>query len=174
MKPKLSEQITVDSNGNNRPRAHSAPVVSLLSTRPRTGGPTPNGSGLTVLTGSGSPHPALRKISQNGLTTSFCTAGNSPYYQRGSRASIGLHGTRLRTISICSRKESLEMRCCRINVLLVTMQLCLGTTVTALGFYMETISPSLSIRECPYWAGIPVSHVSLYRTPSIPHSNFFY
>lgn len=54
-------------------------------------------------------------------------------------------------------RESFEMRCCRINVLLVVMQMCLGATVTALGFYMETLTTSLSLRECAYWAGIPVS-----------------
>ena len=37
------------------------------------------------------------------------------------------------------------------------MQVCLGGMVTALAFYMETLTPTLGIRECPYWAGIPVS-----------------
>lgn len=52
---------------------------------------------------------------------------------------------------------SILTRCCRINVLLVIMQLCLGGMVTTLAFYMGTLTPSLKIRECPYWAGIPVS-----------------
>ena len=52
---------------------------------------------------------------------------------------------------------SIQIRCCRINVLLVIMQLCLGGMVTTLAFYMGTLTPSLKIRECPYWAGIPVS-----------------
>ena len=63
---------------------------------------------------------------------------------------------RRRTISVQSR-EHFEMRCCRINVLLVVMQLCLGIVITALGLYMETLTGSLKIRECPYWAGVPVS-----------------
>ena len=63
---------------------------------------------------------------------------------------------RRRTISVQSR-EHFEMRCCRINVLLVVMQLFLGIVITALGLYMETLTKSLKIRECPYWAGVPVS-----------------
>lgn len=63
---------------------------------------------------------------------------------------------RRRTISVQSR-EHFEMKCCRINVLLVVMQLCLGIMITALGLYMETLTESLKIREYPYWAGVPVS-----------------
>ena len=64
---------------------------------------------------------------------------------------------RIRLIKLICRCLLLLYRCCRINVLLVTMQVCLGGMVTALAFYMETLTPTLGIRECPYWAGIPVS-----------------
>ena len=70
-------------------------------------------------------------------------------------------GCRLKTLIIC--------RCCRINVLLVIMQVCLGGMVTALAVYMETLTPSLRMRECPYWAGLPVSrrHSSFWKSSTI-------
>lgn len=71
------------------------------------------------------------------------------------RAGRGRKGSALKRLSM--QKESFEIRCCRISVLLVTMQMALGTTITALGFYMETLTSSLTLRECSHWAGIPVS-----------------
>ena len=56
--------------------------------------------------------------------------------------------------------ENMELRCCRINVLLVTMQTFLGVTITALGFYMQTLTTSLPLYETPFWAGFPVSCIS--------------
>ena len=74
-----------------------------------------------------------------------------------TRRASRLIDNRIRTVSVSSTRDSLEMKCCRINVLLVTMQFCLGVAVTGLGFYMRTLSPSLGLRDCPYWAGAPVS-----------------
>ncbi|XP_064631982.1 sarcospan-like isoform X2 [Lineus longissimus] len=62
-----------------------------------------------------------------------------------------------RQSTLQQHKENMELRCCRINVLLVTMQTFLGITITALGFYMRTLTLSLQYYECPFWAGIPLS-----------------
>ena len=100
---------------------------------------------------------------QNGLSTTvpqnvtlvdFELGGHK---QRGRKQSAWSRSTIVRKLSLPRTKESFEARCCKIHVLLVVMQLCLGTVIAALGFYMESLSPSLKIRECPYWAGIPVS-----------------
>lgn len=137
--------------------------------------------------GEGSPHPALRSIQNGLPTTAEQkrvardrngTGTQQPYtkvYTRaggggGGRSSGGGGGgggmggalgarrpTRHRQFSVQSRRENFEMKCCRINVLLVIMQMSLGAVVTGLAFYMQTLSPSLAVRECPYWAGIPVS-----------------
>ena len=48
------------------------------------------------------------------------------------------------------------LRCCHVHVLLVVVQLLLGGAVTALAFYMETLTVTIAPRDCPYWAGIPV------------------
>ncbi|XP_013404122.1 uncharacterized protein LOC106169229 isoform X2 [Lingula anatina] len=53
-------------------------------------------------------------------------------------------------------RESCEMHCCRIHILLTTMQLCLGSTIIGLGAFMGVAIPSLHTRETPYWAGIPL------------------
>ena len=69
---------------------------------------------------------------------------------------------RIRQFSVQSR-EHFELKCCRIHVLLVVMEFCLGVVVTALSFYMRTITPSLPIAECPSWAGVPVSGLLVPR-----------
>ena len=160
---------------------------------PRTKVP-PEGMGSTcLLSAGGSPHPAIRSM-HNGLHTTSqnlpCLdqeSGGSPsiagrYSVGGAGGGLGgpgvggaggggvvLHGStrraaRRRQFSVQSRRENLEMKCCRINVLLVIMQLSLGTVVTALGFYMQTLSPSIQVRECPFWAGIPVSIHKVLQT----------
>lgn len=48
------------------------------------------------------------------------------------------------------------MRCCHVHVLLVVTQLLLGGAITALAFYMETLAVTIALRDCPYWAGIPL------------------
>lgn len=68
-----------------------------------------------------------------------------------------------------SQVYHLEMRCCRVEVLLVTMQTGLGLAVTGLGLYMLRLSSSLLITDCPFWAGLPVGTVvqlRLYRPTS--------
>jgi len=49
------------------------------------------------------------------------------------------------------------MRCCHVHVMLVVVQLLLGGAITALAFYLETLAVTIAPRDCPYWAGIPVS-----------------
>lgn len=46
---------------------------------------------------------------------------------------------------------------CRFPLLLALLQLALGIAVTVLGFLMASISPSLLVRDTPFWAGIIVS-----------------
>ena len=102
---------------------------------------------------------------QNGLSTTVpqslihhdlnCSHQPSgPQRARGGARSRSMAAARPR-----GRRESFEMKCCRINVLLVVMELGLGIVITALGFYMQTLTPSLKARELPYWAGIPVSNI---------------
>ncbi|OBS66356.1 hypothetical protein A6R68_05101 [Neotoma lepida] len=43
---------------------------------------------------------------------------------------------------------------CRFPLLLALLQLALGIAVTVLGFLMASISPSLLVRDTPFWAGI--------------------
>ena len=113
--------------------------------------------------------------------------GNFSLFQNGSHAASLRNGrsvSRDRHVSMQSRREDLEMRCCRINVLLVTMQLCLGVTVTSLGFYMQTLTTTLFVRECPFWAGVPVSNMRagrvggglciMWRKSMSAGSNFIY
>ncbi len=148
--------VTMEISNSPRPRAHSAPQVSLLSTTTSNGG---------VVT---SPHrhggsSGIRTM-QNGMATTV-PQSMVPHDLRCSHTPSNRSLRRIprqRHLSVSSRRESFEMRCCRINVLLVTMQLCLGVVVTALGFYMQTLTPTLGVRDSPYWAGIPVSIHTLF------------
>ncbi|XP_067683767.1 sarcospan-like [Haliotis asinina] len=47
-------------------------------------------------------------------------------------------------------------RCCRIHILLVILQVLIGSGITALSFYLEFYLPVIRARERPYWAGIPL------------------
>lgn len=51
---------------------------------------------------------------------------------------------------------------CRFPLLLALLQLALGISVTVLGFLMASISPSLLVRDTPFWAGIIVSIKSVW------------
>nr|XP_042130273.1 sarcospan isoform X2 [Peromyscus maniculatus bairdii] len=50
---------------------------------------------------------------------------------------------------------------CRFPLLLALLQLALGIAVTVLGFLMASISPSLLVRDTPFWAGIIVLYFLL-------------
>lgn len=156
---------------DHRPRAYSVPAVSLLST-----GSTSNGGVGLVGPGGGlitpiasSPHHAIRTM-QNGMATTVPQSMVAHDLRTNQASSTrSLRRPRMRHLSVSSsRRETFEMRCCRINVLLVTMQLSLGVVITSLGFYMQTLTPSLGVRDAPYWAGIPVS--SLFISIFIPIS----
>lgn len=57
-----------------------------------------------------------------------------------------------------SSEEEARTCCgCRFPLLLALLQLALGIAVTVLGFLMASISPSLLVRDTPFWAGIVVS-----------------
>ncbi|XP_077987252.1 sarcospan-like [Glandiceps talaboti] len=49
-----------------------------------------------------------------------------------------------------------HLRCCSLPVCLVMLQILLGATIAIFGFVMVNISPSLKIRDTPYWSGIPL------------------
>lgn len=53
---------------------------------------------------------------------------------------------------------------CRFPLLLALLQLALGIAVTVLGFLMASISPSLLVRDTPFWAGIIVSIKSVLQS----------
>ncbi|XP_054864909.1 sarcospan [Amphiprion ocellaris] len=54
-----------------------------------------------------------------------------------------------------------KCRVCRFPLLVALLQLLLGVAVTAVAFLMLAISPSLSARETPHWAGIILCLVSI-------------
>ncbi|KAM5262777.1 sarcospan [Ctenodactylus gundi] len=49
---------------------------------------------------------------------------------------------------------------CRFPLALALLQLALGVAVTVLGFLMASVSPSLLLRDTPFWAGIIVCLVA--------------
>ncbi|VEL34870.1 unnamed protein product [Protopolystoma xenopodis] len=53
--------------------------------------------------------------------------------------------------------QKLELQFCRINVLLVTMQIGLGAATISIGFYLHFASPSFQSYERAHWAAFPVS-----------------
>ncbi|XP_060634239.2 sarcospan [Anolis sagrei] len=60
------------------------------------------------------------------------------------------------------QEEDVHTCCgCRFPLLLASLQLALGASVTVLGFLMAGISASLLVRDTPYWAGIIVCVVAL-------------
>ncbi|XP_021509075.1 sarcospan isoform X3 [Meriones unguiculatus] len=60
-----------------------------------------------------------------------------------------------------STEEEARTCCgCRFPLLLALLQLALGIAVTVLGFLMASISPSLLVRDTPFWAGIIVCVVA--------------
>ncbi|XP_074646232.1 sarcospan-like [Tubulanus polymorphus] len=71
-------------------------------------------------------------------------------------ATTGRRFTR-RQSTLQQHKENMELRCCRITVLLVIMQTFLGIIITALGFYLRRLTLSIPLIETPFWAGIPLS-----------------
>lgn len=154
------------ATANGRARSYSAPVVALLNANQQVQGNGVGGRATGVRYGSpgcpqsSSPVLAIRSMHHKGL---LHNASSTPVVAHNDTSTITtrrasrLIDNRIRTVSISSRRDSLEMKCCRINVLLVTMQFCLGVTVTGLGLYMQTLTPSLSLKDCPYWAGAPVS-----------------
>ena len=137
-----------------RPRAHSAPEVAMYSCANNSD--HESASPHQVRGTSVQPMQATRTM-KNGMSTTV--PQNMVTQDLNSKSHQPKKSKNMqRRISRTSRtRESFEMKCCRINVLLVVMQLCLGVVITALAFYMETLTPSLQLRECPYWAGIPVS-----------------
>ncbi|XP_006819310.1 sarcospan-like [Saccoglossus kowalevskii] len=54
------------------------------------------------------------------------------------------------------KHKKYHLQCCTLPVCLVMLQVLLGATVTVFGFVMLNISPSLKVRDTPYWSGIPL------------------
>uniref|UniRef100_A0A8C6XY23 Sarcospan n=1 Tax=Naja naja TaxID=35670 RepID=A0A8C6XY23_NAJNA len=60
------------------------------------------------------------------------------------------------------KEEDVHTCCrCRFPLLLALMQLVLGVSITVLAFLMAKSSPSLLLRETPYWAGALVCLVAI-------------
>lgn len=56
------------------------------------------------------------------------------------------------------KEEDVHTCCaCRFPLLVALLQLILGVSITVLAFLMAEFSPSLLLRETPYWAGALVS-----------------
>ncbi|XP_016052868.1 PREDICTED: sarcospan isoform X2 [Miniopterus natalensis] len=60
----------------------------------------------------------------------------------------------------CGEEEPRTCCGCRFPLLLALLQLALGIAVTVVGFLMASISPSLLVRDTPFWAGIIVCLVA--------------
>ncbi|XP_006103054.1 sarcospan [Myotis lucifugus] len=60
----------------------------------------------------------------------------------------------------CGQEEARTCCGCRFPLLLALLQLALGIAVTVVGFLMASISPSLLVRDTPFWAGILVCLVA--------------
>ncbi|KAM9377445.1 sarcospan [Pholidichthys leucotaenia] len=58
-------------------------------------------------------------------------------------------------------EDSRRCRVCRFPLLVALLQLLLGAAVAAVAFLTLAISPSLSARETPHWAGIILCIVSI-------------
>ncbi|KAG5450289.1 hypothetical protein CSKR_103134 [Clonorchis sinensis] len=104
----------------------------------------------------------------------FCTCGNSPNkcdptlapntsfkpsgidIEHGSPPSVGS--------PICppdSQETARGLCFCQLHVLLVIMQIVLGMSTTALGFYLHWKIPLLPLEECAFWAAIPLSFTGI-------------
>ncbi|XP_039213485.1 sarcospan [Crotalus tigris] len=60
------------------------------------------------------------------------------------------------------KEEDVHTCCgCRFPLLVALLQLVLGVSITVLAFLMAEFSPSLLLRETPYWAGALVCLVAL-------------
>lgn len=69
------------------------------------------------------------------------------------------------------KEEDVHTCCgCRFPLLVALLQLVLGVSITVLAFLMAEFSPSLLLRETPYWAGalvsIPGSGLNPRRRPA--------
>lgn len=148
-----------NQSSEGRPRAHSAPAVTTLGIHPvRWKKKGVNGMEIEF-------HPMLNGHAKTGSKNHN---NNTNFVHRNCRHSRRNNHTqqRARRMSVSARmnrhRETLEMKCCKIHVLLVLMQICLGCSITGLGIYMAAWTPTLETRETPYWAGIPVSIAPLY------------
>lgn len=120
-------RVTAACGPEARPRSSSAPTIKLLATQ--RSGKCPGGN----------------------FRTSWDLLPRAP------RAFRSKHRSGARRCSFAAQREHLEHHLCRINVLLVTMQLGLGASMTALGLFLKQLSPSLTWKECAVWAAGPVS-----------------
>ncbi|KAF5405215.1 hypothetical protein PHET_01398 [Paragonimus heterotremus] len=66
------------------------------------------------------------------------------------------------TVSTNVPKEHINGLCfCQLIVLLVTMQIVLGLSTTALGLYLHWRVPRLPLEECAFWAASPITLTGL-------------
>ncbi|KAF7262477.1 hypothetical protein EG68_00314 [Paragonimus skrjabini miyazakii] len=66
------------------------------------------------------------------------------------------------TVSTNLPKEHINGLCfCQLIVLLVTMQIVLGLSTTALGLYLHWRVPRLPLEECAFWAASPITLTGL-------------
>ncbi|KAF8571251.1 hypothetical protein P879_00728 [Paragonimus westermani] len=66
------------------------------------------------------------------------------------------------SVSTNLTKEHINGLCfCQLIVLLVTMQIVLGLSTTALGLYLHWRVPRLPIEECAFWAASPITLTGL-------------
>ncbi|TGZ74449.1 hypothetical protein CRM22_000928 [Opisthorchis felineus] len=126
-------------------------------------------------TGSFLISPAERNIcSDCHQSLFFCTCGTSPNkldptlapntsfrfpgidIEQGSPPSVGS--------PVCppdSQETARGLCFCQLHVLLVIMQIVLGVSTTALGFYLHWKIPLLPLEECAFWAAIPLSFTGM-------------
>ena len=123
---------------SGRPRAHSASSIKFTSVSAPS----------RLKKGASYSSPELRSMLVELETTVPLSIipsalGSSRGFKPGQRMAGG---------SRCC-----DCQCCRLHILLVTLQVLLGVTITAMSLYVQLFIPAARLRETPYWAGVPVS-----------------
>ena len=146
---------------DNRPRASSAPSV-VLQVQKRSNFLCKQDKKYTKVNSE--------KNVNNTVMVKFKGSDDLMEIDISGESSAAKYYSKIRTLSLLPNndirrpsliqqsKEKLELHICRINVLLVIMQLGLGSSMAVLGLYLHNLSPVLTLKDCPYWAAFPVRY----------------
>ena len=77
------------------------------------------------------------------------------------------HRQRTPDFRCCGESRCSGSRCCNASVGLVAAQCMCGVVITALAVYMQISALVFTTRECPHWAGVPVSTAHHVETTKV-------